>query len=202
MKPQERAETISALVRSSHECDSSRSYEILEGALRLHLVLGTGHTGLGVDRVEVILGGQGRRVYEGYAGPTRRVLAGFRLGPLRMATGVTLVATHGTTNASEDFIFKPESLPEQANADRGNDLLVARLLHIAIYALAESGVQAIDVHPVHERLRAHYIAMGFAGGTRLDLRDKRSLERAFEYIERTYRDYGIEDLPPPPLLHG
>lgn len=107
---------------------------------------------------------------------------------------LALVATHGEgLDAGPELI---EARPQEGRDEReGNDLLVARLLHVGIVTLRRLGVPCIEVDPIAEGLRAHYAVFGFEGGRRLDLSSEEHLEKAQVFIETVYDAYGIAFTP-------
>jgi hypothetical protein len=75
----------------------------------------------------------------------------------RSTAEVVLIATKGALVA-DDTLFG------RAGPDVGNSVLVARLLHVALFALRSTGVIAVRNEPYDVRVRRLYEDMGFQNG--------------------------------------
>jgi hypothetical protein len=93
---------------------------------------------------------------------------------------VLLVATKGTARADA-------SIFGQSGPNIGNSLLVARLLHTALFALRSTAVVAVRNDPYDARVRRLYEDMGFHAGTYLPLDDLLALTMTFRYVAQIYQ---------------
>ena len=150
----------------------------LEQALRRHLlnVLG-GDPDRDIDDIE--LAAEPDSGY--YLGRWRghpRLLAGILVDASRVVD-IYLIATKGSDKADA-------SLLGRTGPTVGNSILVARLFHVALFALRSAGVTALRNDPYTPRLRRLYEDMGFQDGAYLPLNDQALLTRAFTFIEQAY----------------
>jgi hypothetical protein len=90
-----------------------------------------------------------------------------------------LIAAKGSDKADDSLLGKTGPLV-------GNSILVARLFHIAMFALRSAGVVALRNDPYTPRLKRLYETMGFQNGTYLPLNDRALLTKAFAFIEQAY----------------
>jgi hypothetical protein len=154
-------------------------YVALETALRKHVV---GFLGGDPDRdVDALTTSQD---------PTGCLYVGSWQGHPRLNVGVAitarnvadvlLVATKGTTPADDSLFGKTGS-------GIGNSLLVARVLHAAVFALRSTGIIAVRNDPYDGRVRRLYEDMGFQAGEYLRLDDHAALTLTFTYVAQTYQ---------------
>jgi hypothetical protein len=109
--------------------------------------------------------------------------AGVIVDPADIAK-VSLIATKGGVSADENCYFK-------AGPDIGNTVLVARLLHVAVFALKSSGIVEVTNDPLDQRVRQHYTDMGFYNGERLPLTDLAALTKTFTYVDVAYQHASV-----------
>lgn len=146
-------------------------YAALEDALRKHLVgaLG-GEPARDIDSIEVLRDPDGQLYWGKWQGHLR-LTAGVMID--RDATAdVFLVATKGDVIADDTLLGK-------TGPNVGNSVLIARLLHVALFALRSTGVVAVRNDPYDARVRRLYEDMGFVGGVRLPLDDASAVTKAF-----------------------
>lgn len=169
--------------------DPERCYAALEISIATHLCNITGDGYRDLERVER----EGQDLFVGYHGQLRRLLASVSLDTARQSARIEIIATKGGLDVLDENAMFGDSGPEI-----GNSILVARLLHVGICTLRQQGVHAIVNTPYNERLRQHYITMGFERGEQLSLRDESALRRAFEFIDFVYRSRGLalQTVPP------
>jgi hypothetical protein len=106
-----------------------------------------------------------------------------------------LIATKGSLVADDTLLGK-------TGPDVGNSVLVARLLHVVLFAFRSTGVVAVRNDPYDARVRRLYEDMGFVNGEQLPLDDAAALTKAFSFIERAYQHESIDgrlSLATPPL---
>lgn len=169
-------------------------YDVLEAALRTHLIGALGsdpHRDL--DSIDVIRDPAGR-LFQGRWQGHLRLTAGVMIDHASTAE-VMLIATKGTLVADETLFGK-------AGPDVGNSALVARLFHVALFALRSTGVVAIRNDPYDARVRRLYEDMGFHNGQRLPLDDIAALTKSFSFVEQAYQHASIGgrlSLATPPL---
>lgn len=70
----------------------------------------------------------------------------------------------------------------------GNRLLVAVLFDLTLTAAAQSGVSRVINHPVDDRVRSIYAAMGFEQGEVLDLAAPESLRWAVHFLDVAFEE--------------
>jgi len=131
-------------------------YDVLETALRTHLIgaLG-GDPHRDIDAIDVLRDPDGRLFWGKWRGHLR-LTAGIMIDD-RSTAEVVLIATKGALVA-DDTLFG------RAGPDVGNSVLVARLLHVALFALRSTGVIAVRNEPYHVRVRRLYEDMAFQNG--------------------------------------
>lgn len=169
-------------------------YAALEAALRSHVV---GCFGGDSDRdIDGLMTYQDPTgcLYIGTWQGHPRLNVGIAVDPRRVAD-VLLVATKGTARADDSLFGK-------SGPSVGNSLLVARLLHVAVFALRAADVLAVRNDPYDGRVRRLYEDMGFKNGGLLVLDDLPSLTTMFDYVAQTYQHpaaAGRLSLADPPL---
>jgi hypothetical protein len=169
-------------------------YAVLEAALRTHLIgaLG-GDPARDIDSIEVLRDPDGQLYWGRWHGHLR-LTAGVMID--REATAeVMLIATKGNLIADHSLFGK-------TGPEVGNSVLVARLLHVALFALRSTGVVAVRNDPYDARVRQLYEDMGFVDGKRLSLDDATALTKAFSFIEQAYQHTSVGgrlSLATPPL---
>ncbi|HWO19779.1 MAG TPA: hypothetical protein VNO30_13430 [Kofleriaceae bacterium] len=169
-------------------------YPVLEAALRTHLVgaLG-GDPYRDIDSIEVLRDPDGQLYWGKWRGHLR-LTVGVMIDHASTAE-VMLIATKGARVADDLCLGKTGS-------DVGNSILVARLLHVALFALRSTGVVAVRNEPYDARVRRKYEDMGFAHGEHLPLDDAAALTKAFAFIEQMYQHESVAgrlSLATPPL---
>jgi hypothetical protein len=169
-------------------------YDVLEAALRAHLVGGLGGDPYrDIDSIEVLRDPDGQLYWGRWRGHLR-LTAGVMIDRGSTAD-VLLIATKGALVADDTLLGK-------TGPDVGNSVLVARLLHIALFALRSTGVVAVRNDPYDARVRQLYEDMGFINGERLPLHDAAALTKVFSFIERAYQHESVGgrlSLATPPL---
>lgn len=163
--------------------DIDRLHRRMGATLVEHLCGLTGRPARDVDGVWTERDGD-ILLYAGHAVGLLRLLVSIEVDDAMRSASVTLRAAKGPV--AVDRIDWGAAGPEV-----GNSILVARLLHIGIQVLRAEGLVLLTNNPWDARLRAHYELMGFVGGERLPLDDEAPLTRAFGYIERSYRRFGL-----------
>lgn len=169
-------------------------YPVVEKALRSH-VLGSlgGDPYRDVDTLTThqdVTGCLYRAMWRGQL----RLTAGVSVDAARVAD-VLLIATKGSLAATETMFGK-------TGPDVGNSVLVARVLHAALFALRSTDVVGVRNEPFDIRVRRLYEDMGFYEGTYLPLDDIAALTRAFTYVAKIYQHPGAAgrlSLASPPL---
>ena len=105
------------------------------------------------------------------------------------------IASHGSVDAHPEHIRS--SMNDERSPGTGNPIIVARMLHCAVYLLRSTGWVTAQNSPANPGLRAHYTAMGFDDAERVDLGDVDSIERCFWFLKQLYG--GVDrDLTLPP----
>lgn len=169
-------------------------YDCLEAALQRHVV--------------GCLGGDSHRDIDGlvtYPDPIGSLYIGTWQGHPRLKVGVMVDASHIADVllvATKGSVCADESLFGKSGQGVGNSLLVARLLHVAAFALRSAGVLVIRNAPYDTRVRHLYEDMGFRNGELLVLDDLPSLTQMFDYVAQAYRNptsAGRLSLSDPPL---
>jgi hypothetical protein len=154
------------------------------------------------------LGGDPNRDIDGittHQDPTGCLYYGTWNGHVRLSFGIAvdqarvadvlLVATKGGVVADERLFGK-------SGPDIGNSLLVARLLHVATFALRSVDIVAVRNDPYDARVRRLYEDMGFYRGAYLPLDDLAALTKTFAYVANVYQHpavVGRLNLGSPPL---
>lgn len=169
-------------------------YPVLEAALRAH-VIGSieGDPRRDIDGLEAYQDETGC-LYHGTWHGHVRLTAGITIDDHRVAD-VLLIATKGSLPATDAIFGK-------AGPDVGNSILVARVLHVALFALRSADVVAVRNDPFDARVRRMYQDMGFHRGSYLPLDDATALTRTFAYVASAYRHAaatGRLSLETPPL---
>jgi hypothetical protein len=170
------------------------SYDVLEAALRTHLIgaLG-GDPHRDIDAIDVLRDPDGRLYWGKWRGHLR-LTAGIMIDDTSTAE-VVLIATKGALVA-DDTLFG------RTGPDVGNSALVARLLHVALFALRSTGVVAVRNDPYDARVRYLYEDMGFQDGRYLPLDDAAALTKTFSFVEQAYQHASVGgrlSLATPPL---
>jgi hypothetical protein len=147
-------------------------------ALRGHLLnaLG-GDPDRDIDGIEIAAEPDGGFYLGAWRGHPR-LIAGILVDANRVVD-IYLIATKGSDKADA-------SLLGRTGPTVGNSILVARLFHVALFALRSAGVIALRNDPYTPRLKRLYEDMGFQNGTYLPLNDQTRLTRAFAFIEQAY----------------
>ncbi len=168
--------------------------DVLEAALRTHLIGAFGGDPYrDIDTIDVLRDPDGRLFWGKWRGHLR-LTAGVVIDHASTAD-VVLIATKGNLVA-DDTLFG------RTGPDVGNTALVARLLHVALFALRSTGVVAVRNDPYDPRVRQLYEDMGFHNGERLPLDDAAALTKTFTYVEQAYQHMSVAgrlSLATPPL---
>lgn len=133
-------------------------------------------------------------LYHGTWNGHLRLTAGVAIDSARVAD-VLLIATKGSMPATDAIFGK-------TGPNVGNSILVARLLHAALFALRSADVVGVRNDPFDARVRRLYEDMGFHGGTYLPLGDVAALTKTFAYVAKVYQHpaaVGRLSLASPPL---
>lgn len=167
---------------------------LLQG-FRKHLLHITGDADRDLDEVELQTDHTGH-MFLGSWHNRLRLITGFRLTPAKEAD-VVIISTKGQREADA-------ALLGVVGPDIGNSILVARLLHVAVFYLRAVGVSAIINDPYDSRVRGLYQTMGFANGERLSLDDLAALTTLFQYVQQHYHHHSLSrpiplSVPPLPL---
>lgn len=191
MTPQQKVSELLRIV-TLQNVDSNGLFKSLDDGLNRYLTNLTNDPFRDIDRVDMLRDPGGSR-YFGFFKSTCRLLAGLMVDESKKEAEVLLIATKGSTEAGPNLF-------SHSGPEIGNKILVARLLHVAVFTMRSSGIAYIRNDPADDRVRGIYIQMGFVNGEILDLSNASSLIRTFEYIERVYSNYGLNlALPPMPL---
>ena len=150
----------------------------LEQALRGHLLnaLG-GDPDRDIDDIELSAEPNGGYYLGKWRGHPRLIVA--ILMDATRVVDVYLIATKGSDKADASLLGKTGPMV-------GNSILVARLFHIAMFALRSASIIALRNDPYTPRLKRLYETMGFQNGTYLPLNDRALLTKAFAFIEQAY----------------
>jgi hypothetical protein len=169
-------------------------YSALDAALRAHLVGAlAGDLYRDINALATHRDASGCLYYGTWNGQLR-LTAGIVVDSARVAD-VLLIATKGSLPATDAIFGK-------TGPDVGNSILVARLLHAALFALRFTGVVGVRNDPFDARVRRLYEDMGFHGGAYLPLHDISALTKTFTYIAKIYQHpatVGRLSLASPPL---
>lgn len=169
-------------------------YPVLEAALRSHVIRSVGgDPDRDVNALAIYRDATGclyHGTWNGHLWLTARVA----IDSARVAD-VLLIATKGSMPATDAIFGK-------TGPNVGNSILVARLLHAALFALRSADVVGVRNDPFDARVRRLYEDMGFHGGTYLPLGDVAALTKTFAYIAKVYQHpaaVGRLSLASPPL---